>query len=60
MAIAYKVLVIAYHVLRDRHPYTDLGGDYLDRLDAGRIERYHVARLEQLGYEVTLTPQQVA
>jgi transposase len=60
MAIAHKVLVIAYHVLRDRHPYTDLGADYLDRLDAGRIERYHVARLEQPGYEVTLTPQQVA
>ena len=60
MAIAHKVLVIAYHVLRDRQPYTDLGADYFDRLDAGRVERYHVARLEQLGYEVTLTPQQVA
>ena len=60
MAIAHKVLVIAYHVLRDRHPYTDLGANYFDRLDAGRVERYHVARLEQPGYEVTLTPQQVA
>jgi hypothetical protein len=45
-----------YHVLRDRQPYTDLGADYFDKLDATRIERYHVGRLKQLGYDVTLTP----
>jgi transposase len=29
--------------------------DYFDHLDAQRVERHHVRRLEQLGYSVTLT-----
>jgi hypothetical protein len=60
MAVAHAVLVIIYHVIRDKHPYTDLGSDHFDKLDLARMERHHVRRLEQLGYEVTLTPKQVA
>ena len=60
LAVAHSVLVIAYHVLRDRRPYTDLGADYFDRLDVQRVERYHLSRLRQLGYDVTLTPSQAA
>lgn len=45
-----------YHVLRTGRPYTELGLDYFDQLDTARIERHHVRRLEQLGYNVTLTP----
>jgi transposase len=57
MAVAHSVLVCIYYVLRDKRPYTDLGAGYFDQLDAARIERYHVQRLEQLGFTVTLTPQ---
>jgi transposase len=60
LAVAHSVLVIAYHILRDRRPYTELGADYFDRLDAERVERYHVTKLRQLGYEVTLTPTRAA
>ncbi len=60
VAVMHSILVGAYHILRDRQPYRELGGDYFDRLDAARLERYHVTRLKQLGYEVTLTPKQVA
>jgi transposase len=56
MAVAHSVLVIAYHLLRDGRPYCDLGPDYFERRDAARLERYHVRRLEQLGYAVTLAP----
>jgi transposase len=49
-------LVIIYHLLQDRRPYSDLGSDYFDRLQTVRVERYHVRRLEQLGYSVTVTP----
>lgn len=59
-AIAHSVLVIVYHMLRDKRPYTDLGGDYFEKLDTARLERHHVNRLNQLGYEVTLTPIQAA
>ncbi|HEY7357922.1 MAG TPA: IS110 family transposase [Ktedonobacterales bacterium] len=60
VAVAHSLLVIIYHILRTKQPYTDLGVDYFDRLDAERIQRQHVHRLEQLGYTVTLTPKGVA
>lgn len=60
VAVSHSVLVIIYHVLREKKPYADLGADYFDKLDTARIERHHIHRLEQLGYTVTLTPTQVA
>ncbi len=60
IALAHKVLVILYHILREKKPYTDLGADYFDKLDTSRIQRHHVRRLEQLGYTVTLTSGEVA
>lgn len=56
MAVSHSLLVIIYHMLQEKRPYTDLGPDYFDHLDRARIERQHVRRLEQLGYTVTLTP----
>lgn len=60
MALSHKVLVILYHILRDKKPYCDRGADYFDQLDTARIQRHHVRRLEQLGYTVTLTPKEAA
>jgi transposase len=60
VAVSHSVLVILYHVLRDKKPYSDLGADYFDKLDTKRIERHHVRRLEQLGYTVTLAPKEAA
>jgi len=60
MALSHKVLIILYHVLRDKKPYTDLGSDYFDKLDSTRIQRHHIQRLEQLGYIITLTPKEAA
>src|SRR5262249_60026 len=54
MAVAHSVLVVAYHILRHQQPYRDLGADYFEQRDAARLGRYHVRRLEQLGYVVTL------
>lgn len=60
VAVSHSLLVIMYHVLREKKPYTDLGADSFDKLDTARIERHHVRRLEQLGYTVTLTPAHAA
>ena len=60
VAVSHSVLVIIYHVLQDKQPYTDLGADYFDKLDSKRVERHHIRRLEQLGYTVTLTPKEAA
>ena len=55
-AVMHSVLVIAYHLLKTGRPYAELGADYFDKLDADRLERHHVRRLNALGYSVTLTP----
>jgi transposase len=56
LAVAHRVLVILYHMLREQRPYTDLGEDYFAQLDAARLQRQYVRRLEQLGYAVILSP----
>jgi transposase len=60
VAVSPSVLVIRYHMLREGKPSSDLGPDYFEKLEAAQIERYHVRRLEQLGYTVTLTPASAA
>lgn len=60
MAVAHSLLVIIYHVLRQKKPYEELGSDYFARLDTEQTQRYYVRRLEQLGYKVELAPAQVA
>jgi transposase len=60
VAISHSVLVIIYHVLQTKKPYVDLGADYFEKLDTTRLQQHHIRRLEQLGYQVTLTPKGVA
>ena len=60
MALAHKVLVIIYHILRAKKPYADLGAAYFDQRDRGRIECHSIHCLEQLGYTVTLAPKEAA
>jgi transposase len=54
MAVAHSILTIIYHVLNEKKPYEELGEDYFDHLDTEHVQRYHVRRLEQLGYTVSL------
>lgn len=53
VAIAHKLLIAAYHMLRDRKDYVDLGEAYL-RQRTGPSKRKLVRELEALGYRVTL------
>lgn len=57
MAIAHKLLIAAYHILRTGQTYRELGGDYLDRLHLERRRASLVHALETLGFEVALTPK---
>src|SRR5215813_10254154 len=45
-----------YHLLQRGCPYGDLGADYFDRKERGRLKNRLVKRLTGLGYQVTLTP----
>jgi transposase len=54
MAIARKILIAAYHVLRTGGRYKDLGATYLDQMNKKRVTASLLSRLDRLGYEVTL------
>jgi transposase len=55
VAVAHKLLVIAYHMLKNRSPYKELGGDYFDLLHPEKAARRLSGRLQRMGYTVTLT-----
>jgi transposase len=56
IAVAHKLLVIAYYILRDGSCYRDLGPDYFDRLNPEGLRRRLTKRLEGLGFKVSLEP----
>jgi transposase len=56
VAVAHSLLVIIYHVLRDRSTYQDLGSSYFDERDRQAVQKQLVRRLERMGYQVDLQP----
>jgi transposase len=55
-AVAASILTSAYFILRDGVAYRDLGSDYLDRRDPGKLARRLAKRIEALGFSVDLHP----
>jgi transposase len=56
IALGHSLLIIAYHVLKRRVEFQDLGPTYFDERDRTNVERRLVRRLERLGYKVALEP----
>ncbi len=56
VALGHTLLVIIYHVLTQEKDYQDLGGNYSDERARQAVEKRLVRRLENLGYQVSLTP----
>jgi transposase len=46
LAVAHRILIIAYHILRDGGEYRELGGNYHDRLHPLRTAKRLVRRLD--------------
>ena len=58
--MAHALLVIAYHILKNKTVYEELGADYFDHLNRDRVARRFVRRLENLGYSVQIAETEVA
>lgn len=58
VAVAHTILVIAYHLIKRKEPYRELGSDYFDKRRPETTAKRLVRRLEQLGFQVSL--QQLA
>jgi transposase len=51
-----SILVIAWHLLTEDCDDQELGSDFFIRRDSDRARQRAVARLQALGYQVTLQP----
>ena len=54
MAVGHSILVICYHMIKNRTRYNDLGADYFQNRNKEAIVRQSVKRLQALGFTVTL------
>jgi len=53
VAVVHTILVVIYNVIAKGTEYRDLGSDYFDRLQADRLTRYYLRRLNELGVDVS-------
>jgi transposase len=56
IATAHQLLIIAYHLLRDRTVYRELGGNFYDQLHPQRTQNRLIRRLQRLGLQVIVQP----
>lgn len=56
LAVAHTILVTMYHMLARGTSYSDLGGTYFDQRNVDRVVHRSVARLENLGFKVSIAP----
>src|SRR5215469_17475688 len=54
VAVAHRLLVAIYHMLKDGTMHHDLGADCFEKRDRECLMRRAVSRLQHLGYRVSL------
>lgn len=60
IAVAHRMLIAIYHMLKKHEPYKDLGATYLDERNKPKVVSRMKHRIEQLGYRVTIEPATVS
>jgi len=54
VSVGHAILVICYHMIKNRTKYKDLGADFFQNRNKDFLVRQNVKRLESLGFNVTL------
>jgi transposase len=54
VAVAHSILVIIYHVLKERSEYKDMGSEYFERRNVEKQRKRLIKQLESLGLKVTV------
>ena len=60
VAVGHSILIIAYHMIKNRTQYNDLGADFFQNRSRESLIRQNVKRLESLGFIVSLEEVVVA
>lgn len=54
IAVGHSILVMAYHILKRREPYKELGANYFDERKSKAVVRNAIRRIEKLGFSVKI------
>lgn len=60
VAVEHSILTAAWHMLRNGECYTDPGADHFNRINPTRAKNNAIKQLNNLGYNVTITPANAA
>lgn len=60
VAVAHSMLVAVYQMLSNHQTYRDLGHDFFAKRDSERMKQSLTRRLENMGFDVALTPRAAA
>jgi len=52
IATSRHIMIGAFHIIKNKEPYKELGGDFLLRLRPKNVAQSMIKRLKSLGYEV--------
>jgi len=58
-AIAHKILINCYHILKHKVAFKELGADYFTRGKEDKLLLHYKKKLQKLGFEVALQPIEV-
>lgn len=56
VAIAHTILIIIYHILKEKTKYKDLGNDYYIVQNQERLIQKNIQSLEKLGVKIAVQP----
>lgn len=54
VAVAHSILTIAYHIIKRKQPYIELGPTYYEERKRDTVIKHSIKKLESLGYKVTV------
>jgi len=52
VAVAHAILVIAYHLIKEKKDFVELGAGYVDEKKREAQLKYYQKRIEELGAEI--------
>ena len=54
VAVGHSILIICYHMIKNRTQFNDLGADYFQRRNEAAVVKQSLKRLEALGFSVSI------
>ena len=54
VAVGHSILVICYHMIKNKTAFKDLGGDFFLKQNKEALLKRHIKRIEELGYKIEL------